>query len=335
MKVISFMNFKGGVAKTTSVCTIAGILGKADYRVLVVDLDPQCNSSSDFSVRVDNRDPNYERLFFEELTEDEVKHLVRKTNSIGVKLIPGSGYVAEFLDRIYDAEFSHRLEAQLREFQNITVESAVDTVEAVRKEMKTVMMKQRAQTLTNLQRNLRKLRNDFDFIIIDTAPFRTHLITAAMIASDIVITPVGVDNLSSDGVRELISWIARTRDLYDTSIEWGGVFFTKVKSNTNVFTYMYEQYVEEYGNKKVFPTYIRDCNKVNEANTFFTALTDYDADCTAVQDYLGLINDLGLMDSEHIRNYKEMVLAEKAAKKRKKKVPEDTSEAAQTESSAV
>lgn len=331
MKVLSFMNFKGGVAKTTSVCALAGILGKAGYRVLVVDLDPQCNSSSCFGIRMDNNDPNYERIFFDELTDEEMKHLVARTNSMGVKLIPGSGYVAEFLDRMYDAEFSRRLEEELRKTENLTPQSAIDMVEDIRAKMRTVMLKQKAPTLTNLNKNLRKLRNDFDYIIIDTAPFRTHLITAAMIASDIVITPVGVDNLSSDGVSELISWITRTIELYDTSIEWGGLFFTRVKSNTNVFDYMREQYRSIYGKEKVFPTYIRDCNKANEANTMFMPLTDYDAECTAVQDYFELVNELDFMDAEHRRAYKDTIQAEKLARKRSKKsskeeTPEETEE---------
>lgn len=326
MKVISFMNFKGGVAKTTSACTMAGILGKAGYRVLVVDLDPQCNTSSTFGIRKDNRDPNYERLFFEDVATEDVKNLVALTNSMGVKLIPGSGYVAEFLDRMYDAEFSKRLEKRFNEVGNITAEAAAEIISDVRKEMRNAMLKSKAPTLMNLNNNLRKLRNDFDYIIIDTAPFRTHLITAAMIASDSIITPVGVDNLSSDGVKELIGWIARTTDLYDTAIEWEGLFFTRVKANTNVFGYMRDKYRDIYGKVRVFPTYIRDCNKANEANTRLVPLSDYDPECTAVQDYLDLVNGMGLMDAEHFRNYKDTIQAEKEARKRKKKSPEETSE---------
>lgn len=45
MKVISFLNIKGGVAKTTSAINITAELGKLGYKTLLVDLDPQANAS--------------------------------------------------------------------------------------------------------------------------------------------------------------------------------------------------------------------------------------------------------------------------------------------------
>ena len=45
-KIISFANQKGGVGKTTSCVNIAASLGIFDYKVLVIDLDPQGNTTS-------------------------------------------------------------------------------------------------------------------------------------------------------------------------------------------------------------------------------------------------------------------------------------------------
>lgn len=49
-KVIAFSNQKGGVGKTTSCVNIAAALGKAGYRVLLVDLDPQGNATSGLGI---------------------------------------------------------------------------------------------------------------------------------------------------------------------------------------------------------------------------------------------------------------------------------------------
>ena len=46
MQIISVVNQKGGVAKTTTVINIAGILSAINYKVLVIDFDPQGNASS-------------------------------------------------------------------------------------------------------------------------------------------------------------------------------------------------------------------------------------------------------------------------------------------------
>lgn len=49
MKTITFMNAKGGTGKTASCSTVAHAIAQRDYRVLIVDLDPQSNSSSLYS----------------------------------------------------------------------------------------------------------------------------------------------------------------------------------------------------------------------------------------------------------------------------------------------
>mgnify|MGYP003310317156 CR=1 FL=1 len=49
-KVIAFSNQKGGVGKTTSCINIAAALGKAGHRVLLVDLDPQGNTTSGIGI---------------------------------------------------------------------------------------------------------------------------------------------------------------------------------------------------------------------------------------------------------------------------------------------
>ena len=49
-KVIAFSNQKGGVGKTTSCINIAAALGKAGHRVLLIDLDPQGNTTSGIGI---------------------------------------------------------------------------------------------------------------------------------------------------------------------------------------------------------------------------------------------------------------------------------------------
>ncbi|TFG72800.1 MAG: ParA family protein, partial [Anaerolineales bacterium] len=42
----TFANQKGGVGKTTTIVNVAGVLAESGYRVLVVDIDPQCNCTT-------------------------------------------------------------------------------------------------------------------------------------------------------------------------------------------------------------------------------------------------------------------------------------------------
>ena len=64
-EVISLINEKGGVGKSTSAITIAQILAISEYKVLLIDLDPQMNTTKMYGQAEANPDIDYERLFCE------------------------------------------------------------------------------------------------------------------------------------------------------------------------------------------------------------------------------------------------------------------------------
>ena len=62
MKFISFLNIKGGVAKTVSTVNVAAELGKQGYSVLIIDLDPQSNATKYLGLYSPNSQGSYELL---------------------------------------------------------------------------------------------------------------------------------------------------------------------------------------------------------------------------------------------------------------------------------
>ena len=68
MKIISFLNIKGGVAKTTSCVNVAAELGRKGHKVLIMDLDPQSNSTKYLNMYNPNTKGTYELLAGEDIS---------------------------------------------------------------------------------------------------------------------------------------------------------------------------------------------------------------------------------------------------------------------------
>jgi len=84
MKIVALANQKGGVGKTTSSVSLAAALAESGQRVLLVDLDPQANATSNLGFEPDGEASLYHPL----LGEGNVKDKVVATNITNLSLIP-------------------------------------------------------------------------------------------------------------------------------------------------------------------------------------------------------------------------------------------------------
>jgi chromosome partitioning protein len=273
-EVISFINEKGGVGKSTSAITIAQILAISGYNVLLIDLDPQMNTTKMFSSADNIADVDYELLFCSKSgSKEAVMEYISDTEYDNISILSASRELNTLIYKIYD-------------------ESKVKNIELY------------------LRSNLRLLDGEFDYIIIDNSPFKSYLTTCAICASDKIITPIGVDNFSYDGLMSLLDTIDELNSKYSLSIEFSGIFMTRVAGRTTLFKQMFESYENMFGDR-FLPVSIRNSISVSESNTTFEPLLTYDKRCTAAQDYIELVNYLGLMDNKHYRELAKYLKGEK------------------------
>lgn len=89
-RIVTFVNQKGGVGKTTTAVSLAAALGRRGERVLLVDLDPQANATSALGVDARDRDGIYEALLEEIPTENCIVSAIDEK----VDIIPSSASLA-------------------------------------------------------------------------------------------------------------------------------------------------------------------------------------------------------------------------------------------------
>jgi chromosome partitioning protein len=166
MIVISLANQKGGVAKTTTNVNLAGIFAEQGYSVLIVDADPQCNSTSYF---LDPNLPSNETLaaiYDDEITEQTVRQIIRPTRISRLDIAPGGFSLSA---RVWEIVQDRRSGLRLDQF-----------------------LKQAAK------------HKKYDFVFIDCPPDIGIFTMGAFFASDYIFIPIQPERLSVEGVEQLM-----------------------------------------------------------------------------------------------------------------------------------
>lgn len=275
MCIISIINNKGGVGKTTSTSVIAELLAYLGKAVLVVDLDAQSNLSMFFHEHDEDdqevlsgfKQPQkqniYELFKYKYRNKEEVQKLIRRTNIEGIDIIPSS----------------KRLKKTPSELINDT--GNINVI---------------------LKRALKSITENYDFILIDNAPANNILTVNSMFASDYILIPVRVESFSYKGLRETLSSILYIKEEHDLEIEFLGAFITQVNSQTNVYKEIKAQYELELGNK-FFKTPVRIDTKINEIEVNLKPLLSYSLESNALIDYAKLMLEMDILD----KNSKEIL----------------------------
>lgn len=92
-KTIAVANQKGGVGKTTTAINLASALGILEYRILLVDADPQANASSGLGIVLSEQKKSVENLF---VAGGNILQEIVQTHSPNLDLVPGSIQLANY-----------------------------------------------------------------------------------------------------------------------------------------------------------------------------------------------------------------------------------------------
>ena len=142
-----------------------------------------------------------------------------------------------------------------------------------------------------LRRQLLKIKDRYDFIIIDCPPSLGLLTLNALSASDSVLIPIQCEYYALEGLSQLLNTIHLVQKNLNDTLSVEGVLLTMYDSRLNLCNQVASE-VRSYFNEKVYNTVINRNVRLGEAPSFGKPIIMYDAVCLGSQNYINLAEEV-------------------------------------------
>lgn len=292
---IAVGNQKGGVAKTTTVLNMAGILAKSGAKVLVIDADPQGNITS--SLLYENINEHYEKtngrsnmlnnvLTLKDIIEDpskindaiiKCKICIRDGANAkwrGIDIIPANAKM-----------YGLTLEDPDDDESLFAIKRAVDMIKRTRKHA-----------------------YEYDYILFDLPPHLGDIAIGTLAAADYVVVPATVDSYALGGYSEWLDTIQQVKAMgLNPNITIAGVFFTMIQSTSKYDRDLYMMYAEELGDAFIQTPVRMSANIVKTSNHLGCPICWLKKTSGVAKDYIEITEEIlrrcgRLGENEHLKN---------------------------------
>lgn len=195
MQIVSVINYKGGVGKTTIAANLASEMAGRGKRVLIIDLDPQTNLTFSF-IKVEDWSKKYEK-------ERTIKYWFDS-------IIDGTVPVPSFGDLIVKKHGIDIICSHLG-LIDVDIELAAGLSAGTERQHRNNFIK----TYSYIKNELATLHDNYDIVLFDCPPNFSIVTKNALIASDFYIVPAKMDYLSTLGINQLRNHVEHLVEQYN------------------------------------------------------------------------------------------------------------------------
>lgn len=257
--IISIFNQKGGVGKSTTVTSFASAMVKLGKKVLVVDMDPQANSTISLGIDDESLNENstiYRLLREQKLHKNLINSLIIETQFENLYVLPADIFLS-------DAE--------------IVLANAMS----------------REHLLSKV---LNFIKDDYDYILIDCPPALGLLSLNALVASDQLIIPMTPGYFSSKALKHLLTTVSRIQENLKPELIIAGILITKYDARKKDLNACLPP--DKILSHKIYDTRIRVDTQVEYSQENMMPVPFYNEKAKASEDYMSFAREV-IADGEN------------------------------------
>ncbi len=249
--IISVINQKGGVGKTTTVINLATALAKKGKRILVIDLDPQGNATTGLGKSNNDEEKSIYNVLIGKI---HVQEAIQKSSVSGLDII-GSNV----------------------NLSGLEVETANDANRAFL--LKEVLTKTNGQHFS-----------EYENIFIDCPPSLSLLTVMSLVSADELLIPLQTEFFALEGITQLVKTIDRIKINLNPELGIRGVLLTMFDKR-NKLSSQVDAEARKHFKDKVYKTVVPRNVRLSEAPSHGMPCLIYDKNCSGSKSYVSLAEE--------------------------------------------